>query len=204
MPSFRKRITPRIVLAVTGVSLLTAVPTVAQEVTIAGTGTFATAPGFPPGFTSGPFTFSLVLPQSPTGLPIFPMPGGALPELFTIGGPGVPVTFVQGANTIVAQGAFSAYTAAGQGGIRFAIPGITYFSPVGPVVFTGTVATPTFTPGVYIPTGTRGGPTEGQPSVSTITSFSITATAVPEPSTVALTATGLLTVAGAAYRRRRS
>ena len=176
-------------------------PLSAQFVTISGTGTFHTVPSLPPGLMLGAFTFSATVLQSPT----ITAAGGPEPlQAFTLQ---TPVTFVQGATTTVATGALSFYTAAAGGGIRFvSAPIINVLWATGPVVFTGSIAgpvqTPTFVVGEYVPTGTVTDPLA--PVHSTITRFSITpaVTVVPEPSTLALVGAGLMTLLGAAYRRR--
>jgi hypothetical protein len=190
--------TPRCCAPVAAVlGLCLAAPAAAQQVTISGTGSFLTAPSFPTGFTTGPFTFSTTLPQSPA-------PVGAAGDVFTLFG-STPVTFTQGITAITAGGGFSAYTAAAGGGIRLSLPGLTYFWTSGAAVFTGPVSAPTFLPGTYVPTGNRGDPLGNQAPLSAITSFTITATptTVPEPSTVALLGAGLVMV-GMVYGRRRS
>jgi hypothetical protein len=178
-------------------------PLRAQSVIISGIGTFHTVPPLPPGLTTGAFTFSASVPQSPT----ITGPSGPGPSpAFTLS---TPVTFVQGATTTVVTGALSFYTAAAGGGIRFVpAPVVNVFWATGPVVFTGLlegpVRTPTFVLGDYVPTGTATDPQF--PVHATITRFSITqaATVVPEPSTLALVGTALMTLLGAAGRRSRA
>jgi hypothetical protein len=162
----------------------------AQAVTFSGSGTvlqpFA-------GLTTGAYSFSFTLPQSPT-------PSFTSPQSFLL----VPVTgaFTQGTVTTSLTGTLGFYTVApGLGGFQFLLPAMPVFNESGPQLFSGTTAAPTFLLGA----GTTDRFDDRGPVAARVSNYAIASTStVPEPSMWALLGTGLLAVGGVAARRKRA
>lgn len=184
------------VALVTAAAIAPGAPAHAQTVTFSGAGSFADpvslpiGSAIPPGLTAGAYTFSFVVPQSPT-------PTTTVSNGFTLDG--VTASFVQGATHVDVLGTLWTFDASSSGGFNFTGTGLgVILNTFSPTIFMGPTTAPTFVPGSYTPSASGG---EGD-----IRSFTIaaTTTTAPEPTTTALLAGGLVLVGGAAARRRRT
>ena len=162
---------------------------VAQNSLLSGQGTLASTTSILPGFSTSLLSWSILLPTSPS--PAFF--GSAFFQLN-----GVTAVFTQGATTLGVTAVFGAYTTGNLGGFFFG----DFFSPLfntrGLQLFTGATSAPTFTAGTYSLTSLGGSP------LITTTEVVISNSVVPEPSTFALSAAGLVGLLAFARRRRGS
>ena len=159
---------------------------VAQTSLLSGQGTLTSTTSMLPGFFIGSLSWSILLPTSPT-------PAVFGPTFFNLSG--VTAVLTQGATTLGVTGAFAAYTTGIGGGFFFGSAFFPFFATDGPQLFTGATSAPTFAAGTY-PLTTFG--------VITTREVVISNSVVPEPSTFALSAAGLVGLLAFARRRPRS
>ena len=158
----------------------------AQTSLLSGQGNLTSTTSILPGFFIGQLSWSFLLPTSPT------------PAFFNaLGFRLSPVTgmFTQGATTLGVTGLFEAYTPGNSGGFSFYSIGFPLLFTGGLQLFTGATNAPTFAAGTY-PLTTF--------AVITAREVVISSSVVPEPSTFALSAAGLVGLLAFARRRRRS
>ena len=162
----------------------------AQTSLLSGQGNLTSTTSALPGFFIGQLSWSFLLPTSPT------------PASFAAAGFQLsPVTgmFTQGATTLGVTGLFEAYTPGNSGGFSFYSIGFPLLFTGGLQLFTGATNAPTFAAGTYPLTTWVG----GFPPLITTREVVISNSVVPEPSTFALSAAGLVGLLAFARRRRR-
>ena len=164
---------------------------VAQNSLLSGYGNLTSTTSQLPGFSASPLSWSILLPTSPT-------PAVFGPTFFNLSG--VTAVLTQGATTLGVTGAFAAYTTGIGGGFFFGSAFFPFFATDGPQLFTGATSAPTFAAGTYPLTTWVG----GFPPLITTREVVISNSVVPEPSTFALSAAGLVGLLAFARRRPRS
>lgn len=171
-------------LLVLGVCVLAAAPMRAQTVTLSGNATLAFVSASLPGFSAGAVSFLTILPSSPATT------NDAISTSLL-----ATFVFSQASSSQAITNTMRMFTSVNGGGFNF-LGGTLIIDVLSPQIFTGPLATPTFTPGTYAATSTSF-------SLLALQQFQITAnTTVPEPSTYALMGVGLAALALVARRRR--